>query len=72
MESKLSIFNVEKLTHAENILTGHQNEKSEIEAKIKTLENEITVLIESLPKHIKSIQSKLNNISAVQYSIKPE
>ena len=72
LESKLSIFNVEKLTQAENILTGHQNEKSDIEAKIKTLENEITDLIESLPKHIKSIQSKLNEISAVQYSIKPE
>jgi DNA repair exonuclease SbcCD ATPase subunit len=72
LESKLSIFNVEKLTHAENILTGHQNENSDIEAKIRTLENEITDLIESLPKHIKSIQSKLNEISAVQYSIKPE
>jgi len=72
LESKLSIFNVEKLTQAENILTGHQNEKSDIEAKIKTLENEITDLIELLPKHIKSIQSKLNEISAVQYSIKPE
>ena len=48
------------------------NEKSDIEAKIKTLENEITDLIELLPKHIKSIQSKLNEISAVQYSIKPE
>ena len=72
LESKLSIFSVEKLTHAENILARHQNEKSDIEAKIKTLENEITDLIESLPKHIKSIQSKLNEISAVQYSIKPE
>ena len=72
LESKLSIFNVEKLTQAENILARHQNEKSDIEAKIKTLENEITDLIESLPKHIKSIQSKLNEISAVQYSIKPE
>ena len=72
LESKLSIFNVEKLTQAENILTGHHNEKSDIEAKIKILENEITDLIESLPKHIKSIQSKLNEISAVQYSIKPE
>jgi hypothetical protein len=29
-------------------------------------------LVESLPKHIKSIQSKLNEISAVQYSINPE
>ena len=57
---------------AENILTRHQNEKSDIEEKIKMLENEITDLIESLPKHIKSIQSKLNEISAVQYSIKPE
>nr|AIF12777.1 hypothetical protein [uncultured marine thaumarchaeote KM3_57_D03] len=72
LESKLSIFSVEKLTQAENILTRHQNEKSDIEAKIKTLENEITDLIESLPKRIKSIQSKLNEISAVQYSIKPE
>tara|TARA_B100001765_G_scaffold88043_1_gene53946 strand:- start:28 stop:1326 length:1299 start_codon:yes stop_codon:yes gene_type:complete len=72
LESKLSIFSVEKLTQAENILTRHQNEKSDIDAKIKTLENEITDLIESLPKRIKSIQSKLNEISAVQYSIKPE
>jgi len=72
LENKLSIFSIEKLTHAENILTQHQSEKSDIEAKIKTLENEITDLIESLPKHIKSIQSKLNDISAVQYSIKPE
>jgi len=72
LESKLSIFNSQKLTQAENILTRHQNEKSDIEAKINTLENEITDLTESLPKHIKSIQSKLNEISAVQYSIKPE
>ena len=50
----------------------HQNEKSDIEGKIKTLQNEITDLIESLPKRIKSIQSKLNEISAIQYSIKPE
>ena len=72
LESNLSIFNVEKLTHAENILARHQNEKSDIEAKIKALDNEITDLVESLPKHIKSIQSKLNEISAVQYSINPE
>ena len=32
LESNLSIFNVEKLTHAENILARHQNEKSDIEA----------------------------------------
>jgi len=72
LENKLSIFNVEKLSQAEKILTNHRNEQSEIEAKMKTFENEITNLIESLPKHIKSIQSKLNKISAVQYSIKPE
>ena len=72
LESNLSIFNIEKLTHAENILARHQNEKSDIEAKIKALDNEITDLVESLPKHIKSIQSKLNEISAVQYSINPE
>ena len=72
LESNLSIFNVEKLTHAENILARHKNEKSDIEAKIKALDNEITDLVESLPKHIKSIQSKLNEISAVQYSINPE
>ena len=42
LESNLSIFNVEKLTHAENILARHQNEKSDIEAKIKALDNEIT------------------------------
>ena len=72
LENKLSIFNVEKLSQVEKILTNHRNEQSQIEAKMKRFENEITDLIESLPKHIKSIQSKLNKISAVQYSIKPE
>jgi DNA repair exonuclease SbcCD ATPase subunit len=72
LENKLSIFNLEKLSQAEKLLTNHRNEQSEIEAKMKTFENEIADLIESLPKHIKSIQSKLNKISAVQYSIKPE
>ena len=72
LESKLSVFNVEKLKQKEYTLSRHQNEKSALEAKIKTLENEITEIIESIPKHIKSIESMLNNISGVQYSIRPE
>ena len=72
LESKLSVFNLEKLSLAENTLTHHQNEKSDLEAKIKRLENEISDMVELLPKHVKSIQSILNEISAVQYSIKPE
>ena len=72
MESKLSIFNTGKLKQKEAALTKHQNEKSDLELKIKTLENEIADVIESLPKYIKSIELILNNISAVQYTIKPE
>ena len=72
LESKLSVFNVEKLKQKEYTLSRHQNEKSALEAKIKTLENEITEIIESIPKHIKSTESMLNNISGVQYSIRPE
>ena len=72
LERKLSVFNVEKLKQKEYTLSRHQNEKSALEAKIKTLENEIAEIIESIPKHIKSTESMLNNISGVQYSIRPE
>jgi len=72
LERKLSVFNVEKLKQKEYTLSRHQNEKSTLEAKIKTFENEITEIIESIPKHIKSTESMLNNISGVQYSIRPE
>ena len=40
--------------------------------KTTSKENEITEIIESIPKHIKSTESMLNNISGVQYSIRPE
>ena len=72
LESKLSVFDFEKLTLAENTLLSHQSEKSDLEVKTKRFENEISDMVELLPKHVKSIQFILNEISAVQYSIKPE
>ena len=72
LEDKLSIFDVKRLSQAENILKRHENEKSDFELKTKKLENEITDMIETLPKYRKSVMSILNEISAVQYSLKPE
>ncbi|KFM20697.1 hypothetical protein AAA799D07_00143, partial [Marine Group I thaumarchaeote SCGC AAA799-D07] len=72
LEDKLSIFDVKRLSQAENILKRHENEKSDFEVKTKKLENEITDMIETLPKYRKSVMSILNEISAVQYSLKPE
>ena len=40
------------------------------ESKIKLLDSETTKTVESIPKYIKSIESILNQISAVQYKIK--
>ena len=72
LESGLSVFNTEVLNQMESTLARHQNEKSDLEVKRNMLDNEISEIIESIPKTIRSIESTLNNISAVQYSIKPE
>ncbi len=72
IESKLSIFNSKPIREKESALTTHQNDKSTFESKIKSLESELNDVVEHIPKYIKSVESTLNQISAVQYIIKAE
>jgi hypothetical protein len=43
-----------------------------LESKIVSLGNELNDTVEHIPKYIKSVESTLNQISAVQYTIKAE
>ena len=72
IEDKLSIFNNEHLRQKESALDLHQNDKLTLESKIKSLENELNDVVEHIPKYIKSVESTLNQISAVQYTIRDE
>ena len=72
IENKLSIFSSEELRQKESQLTKHQNDKLALETKIQSRENELQNTIELIPKHVKSLESILNQISAVQYTIRSE
>lgn len=72
IESKLSVLNNEHLNQKESALNIHQNDKSTLESKIKSLENELNDVVEHIPKYIKSVEFTLNQISAVQYTIRAE
>ena len=72
IENKLSIFSSEELRQKESQLTKHQNDKLALESKIQSRENELQNTIELIPKHVKSLESILNQISAVQYTIRPD
>ncbi|NMJ67500.1 MAG: hypothetical protein EX274_01170 [Marine Group I thaumarchaeote] len=72
IESKLLTFNNEQLRQKESALNIHKNDKSTLESKIRTTEKELRDTIEFIPKCIKSAESILNQISAVQYTIKLE
>jgi len=72
IESKLLVLNNEHLKQKESALNIHQNDKSSLESKIKSLENELNDVVEHIPKYIKSVESTLNQISAVQYTIRTE
>ena len=72
IESELSIFDSEQLRQNESILNKHENDKSILESKIKSAENELVDTTELIPKWIKSLESILNEISAVQYIIRSE
>ena len=72
IESKLLVLNNEHLKQKESALNIHQNNKSSLESKIKSLENELNDEVEHIPKFIKSVESTLNQISAVQYTIRTE
>ena len=70
IESKLQGFNNEELRHNESTLSKHKNDKSSLESKIGSTEKELTDTIEFIPKSIKLVESILNQISAVQYTIR--
>jgi len=72
IENKLSIFSSEELRQKESQLTRHQNDKLALETKIQSRENELQNTIELIPKHVKSLESILNQISAIQYTIRSE
>jgi hypothetical protein len=70
IENKLSTFDVEELKQKESILSKHKNDKSILESKIKSAEKELMDATELIPKWISSLESVLNQISAVQYTIR--
>ena len=72
IENKLSTFDTEQLQRKESILNKHQDDKSSLESKIRTTEKESIDVIDFIPKSIRSLESILNQISAVQYTIKSE
>ena len=72
IESNLLVLNNEHLKQKESALNIHQNDKSSFESKIKSIENELNDVVEHIPKYIKSVESTLNQISAVQYTIRTE
>ena len=72
IENKLSVFSSEELRQKESQLTRHQNDKLDLETKIESRKNELQNTTEFIPKHIKSLESILNQISAVQYTIRPD
>ena len=66
----MSVFNNEELQQKESILITHENHKSVLESKIKSADKELVDTTELIPKWIKSLESTLNEISAVQYIIR--
>jgi hypothetical protein len=72
MEIQLSVFDNEQLRQKESSLRKYENDKSLLESKIKSAEKELIDTTELIPKWIKSLESTLNEISAVQYIIKAE
>ena len=70
IENKLSIFDNEQLRQKESILSKYENDKSVLESKIISAEKELADTTELIPKWVKSLESTLNEISAVQYIIR--
>ena len=61
-----------KLKQKESVLSKHRNDKSSLESKIRSIEKELKDTTELIPKFVKSVESILNEISAVQYVIRTE
>jgi len=72
IENKLLGFNNSQLKQKESVLSMHKNDKSSLESKIRSIEKELKDTIEIIPKYVKSVESILNQISAVQYIIRTE
>jgi hypothetical protein len=72
IENKLSVFSSEELRQKESQLARHQNDKLALKTKIESRENELRNTVALIPKHIKSLESILNQISAVQFTIRSE
>ena len=72
LENNLKNYNFENLRQNESKLRKHQDDKSKTESKIESLLVEIDNVRESLPNQIKFIETSLNSISPILYSIKLE
>jgi len=72
IESKLLGFNNDQLRQKESALSMHKNDKSSLESKISSIEKELKDTTEIIPKFVKSVESILNEISAVQHIIRTE
>ena len=72
LENDLKNYNFENLRQNELKLRKHQDDKSKTESKTESLHVEIDNVNESLPNQIKFIETSLNNVSPVLYSIKLE
>ena len=72
IENKLLVFSSEDLRQKESQLARHQNDELTLETKIESRENELRDTTELIPKHVKSLESILYQISAVQYTIRSE
>jgi len=72
IESKLLGFNNGQLKQKESVLSKHRNDKISLESKIRSIEKELKDTTEFIPKFVKSVESILNEISAVQYVIRTE
>ena len=72
LENDLKNYNFENLRQNESKLRKHQDDKSKTESKIESLHVEVDNVNESLPNQIKFIETSLNSISPVLYSIKLE
>ena len=72
LENDLKNYNFENLRQNESKLRKHQDDKSKTESKTESLHVEVDNVNESLPNQIKFIETSLNSISPVLYSIKLE
>ena len=72
IESELSSFDSKQLQQKESILNKHEKDVSVLESKIRSAEKELISITEFIPKWIKSLELILNQISAVQHTVRSE